>query len=353
VRVLLAGTGIQPIPPTGFGGVERTIAEYAAALRLAGHDPVVLNHVRSRRSLDEYWFAMELKGLLRNASFDVLHASTPVVANRLAGLREPFVYTSHSRHWFERGHLGAHWGYFLERRAVSRSVATIALTDRGRSAMMAAVRRPPEELVTIPIGVDVDRFRPDPSHREGRVALGVGILAPLKGWTEAAEALKGTGVTLRLVGPPVDASYAAQLRAFGPSVELLGEVDDATLRQEFARADFLMHPSRVEFLSGVVLQALASGLPVLGGAAVGGLAEEGVSGWTTPETAALPERIAFFRAKATLLLTDPELRRRMSEAARARAEGTFSWASVVRRHVELYERLRDASRLTRPRTPGS
>lgn len=352
MRVLLAGTGIQPIPPTGFGGVERTIAEYADALGQAGHTPIVLNRVRARRSLDEYWFALELRRLLREEEFDVLHASTPVVANRLAGLGEPYVFTSHSRHWFERGHLGAHWGYFLERRAVARSQATIALTDRGRAAMVAAVRRLPPELLTIPIGVRVDRFRPEYGARRGNVALGVGILAPLKGWAEAAEALRGTGATLRLIGPPVDAAYAERLRAFGPSVELLGEVDDETLRQEFARADFLVHPSRVEFLSGVVLQAMASGLPVLGGAAVRGLPEDGVSGWTAPEGASEAARIAFWREKALQLLADPGLRGRMAAAARQRAESSFSWASVVQRHLELYERLRAAGRLTRPRTRG-
>ncbi len=339
MRVLLVGTGIQPIPPTGYGGVERTLAEYARALETAGHEPVILNRVRRRRSIDEYWFARELPVLLRQERYDVLHASTPVVANRLALSGRPYVYTSHSRHWFERHRLGERWGYFLERRAVHRSAATVALTDTLERAMRAAVPRPPAELVQIPIGVDAERFRPEPGARNGRTALGVGLVAPFKRWEVAAAALRGTGIRLRLVGPIPDPAYAKRVRSSGDAVELTGEVDDERLRREYAQADFLVHPSRVELLAGVVLQGLAAGLPVLGAEPVAGLAEEGVSGWSAPpgtEGQALAE---FLRARALELAGDETLRGRMSAAARARAISEFSWSSVVERHVALYRRL--------------
>ncbi|MCI4367393.1 MAG: glycosyltransferase family 4 protein [Thermoplasmata archaeon] len=347
MRILLAGTGIQPIPPPGYGGVERTIAEYARALTAAGHTPIVVNTVRKRRTLDEYWFARELPALLRRETYDIVHASTPVVANRLAGIRQPYVYTSHSRHWFDRDHLGAHWGYFLERRAVSRSAGTVALTDRLKAAMTAAVRRPPAELRTIPIGVDVERFAPDLSNRTGKIALGVGLVAPFKRWHIAARALRGTGIALRIVGPIPDGAYARTVREAGDAVGLLGEVDDAALVREYASADLLVHPSRVELLAGVVLQGMASGLPVIGAAPVAGLAEDGVSGWSAPANASEEGLTAFFRDHAVQLAGDPSLRSRMSEAARRRAIAEFSWSSVVDRHMALYDGLRTSGALGR------
>jgi glycosyltransferase involved in cell wall biosynthesis len=327
--------------------VERTIAEYGRALSKAGHEPVILNTVRKRRALDEYWFACELKGRLRREQFDVLHASTPVVANRLAALREPFVYTSHSRHWFDRDRLGAHWGYFLERRAVRRSAGTVALTDRLQGAMRAAVHPPPTELLTIPIGVDLDRFRPDPSRRTGTVALGVGVVAPFKRWHVAAAGLRGTGATLRIVGPTPDPAYVDAIRAAGDRVEILGEVDEAALDEAYASADFLVHPSRVELLAGVVLQGLSAGLPILGASSVSGLAEEGVSGWTAFEGADEAALTRFVRDRSTELMADAARRRSMGEAARTRAMEKFSWSSVVERHLALYRRLGEAGRLTR------
>ena len=340
MRILLAGTGIQPIPPTGYGGVERTIAEYAKALTAAGHVPIIVNTVRRRRSLDEYWFARELPKLLRGMAFDVVHASTPVVANRLAQVRQPYVYTSHSRHWFERDRPGAYWGYFLERRAVARSAATVALTERLRAAMVAAVRRPPPELWTIPLGVDVARFAPDPGARTGRTALGVGLVAPFKRWHLAAGALRGTGIRLRIAGPTPDPAYARAVRAAGDDVTLLGEIPDDALREEYARADLLLHPSRVELLAGVVLQGLAAGLPVVGADAIAGLAEEGVSGWCAPAGASEEELTRFLRERAVALVADPTARGRAATAARQRAVAEFSWAHVVARHLALYERVR-------------
>lgn len=347
MRILLLGTGIQPIPPTGYGGVERTIAEYARALRAAGHEPQIVQQVRRRRSIDEYWFARTLPRLLAPTSYDVLHASTPVVANRLAGMRRPFVYTSHSRHWFERDRLGARWGYFLEKRAVGRSAATVALTERLRDRMRRDVARPPAELVTIPIGVDTDRFRPDRAQRTGHVALGVGVIAPFKRWELAAAALKGSGAELRVVGPIADPSYAERLRSAGDRVTLLGEIDDERLRAEYAHADLYVHPSRVELLAGVVLQALSAGLPVIGASPVAGLAEEGVSGWSAPEGADEVAITEFLRGRAADLLGDPGLRARMSDAARLRAQRAFSWESVVAAHLALYERLGRAGALNR------
>ncbi|HYK92575.1 MAG TPA: glycosyltransferase family 4 protein [Thermoplasmata archaeon] len=337
MRVLLLGTGVQPIPPPGYGGVERTIAEYAAALRHAGHEAEILNEVRQRRGIDEYWFALHLRKLLTGRSYDVAHASTPVVANRMAMLGRSYVYTTHSRHWFERAGARQGFGYWLERRAVHRASATVALTDRlARTITAATARRPPRRLEVIPIGVDTDRFRPG-TDRMGTRALGVGVILPFKRWDVAAAALRGTGVSLTLAGPTPDPDYAARVVAAGESVRLLGEVDDATLTRLYQESDYLVHPSRVELLAGVVLQGLAAGLPVFGADAVAELIEEGVSGACSPPGAGDAEVAARISSGVRALLADPERRRRMSDAARQRALENFSWPRVVARHLALYE----------------
>lgn len=340
VRVLLLGTGVQPIPPHGYGGVERTIAEFGAALEAAGHEVEILNEVRHRRGVDEYWFALHLNRLLADQHYDVLHASTPAVANRLAMLGRPFVYTSHSRHWFERVGLRQRFGYWLERRAVPRAAATIALTSRLATAIRSETRaRGPRRLEIIPIGVDTDRFRPAVERRTGRTALGVGVVLPFKRWELAARALRGTGMGLTIVGPTPDPSYARVVQTAGDSVRLLGEVDDPELTRLYAESDLLIHPSRVELMAGVVLQGMAAALPILGADPVAELIEEGVSGFCTGAAASDDDIVSGLSAAARRLVADPALARRMGEAGRRRALERFSWPTVVAAHLALYRSL--------------
>jgi glycosyltransferase involved in cell wall biosynthesis len=335
VRIVLVGGGVEPIPPTGYGGTERFIADLHGALRAAGHEAFVVNQVRHRRLRDEYPFAWQLPRLLRSQTYDVVHANSPVVANRLALGRIPYVYTTHSRHWYHRAQLSHRWGYWLERRAVRRASAPVALTESLARTMRAAVPETRRPIAVIPFGVDGERFRPAWDRRTGGVALGVGLVAPVKRWELAAEALRGTGLRFTLVGPTPDRAYADRVRAAGDHVELVGELSDDALAARYAESDLLVHPSRVELLSGSVVQGLSAALPVVGGPALAGVVEEGRTGWCVPD----PDPRAFItgiRERATQLAGDPGLRRRMGDAARSLAQDQFSWPRVVQRYVELY-----------------
>jgi glycosyltransferase involved in cell wall biosynthesis len=338
VRIVLIGGGVQPIPPTGYGGTERFIADLQLALRAAGHEAVVVNQVRGRRQRDEYPFAWALPRLLRAESYDVLHANSPVVGNRLALSGLPFAYTTHSRHWYVRERWTHRWGYWLERRAVRKASAPVALTPRLAATMAATVGPTRRPIAVIPFGVEPNRFRPAWDGRTGRAALGVGIVAPVKRWDIAAAALAGTGIDLTIVGPVADPEYARQVRAAGDHVTLTGEVSAAELERRLAVSDLLVHPSAAELLPGAVVQGLASGLPVLGGPPLDGVVEDGRTGWIVTDR----DRASFatgLRARATELRDDAGLRRRMGEAARADATARFAWPSVVAKYLEVYREV--------------
>jgi len=342
VRILLIGGGVQPIPPTGYGAVERILSDLQKALAAAGHEAEVVNRVRHRRMRDEYPFAWELPRLLRGRTYDVLHANTPVVANRLALGKYPYVYTSHSRHWFYRERWSHQWGYWLERRAVRRARAVIALTPRLANTMAATVRPPLPPVTVIPFGVDSGRFRPSWSDRSGQVALGVGVVLPFKRWELAASALRGLGVELRIVGPTPSPEYAQRVVSAGDRVKLLGEVSESELVRLYAESDFLVHPSAVEVLSATVLEALASGLPVIGGPAVEDVVEEDATGWAVSDrdTTAF---VSGVRDRASRLVADEPLRRAMGERARASAETRFAWPTIVQDHLRVYASVAAAS----------
>ena len=340
VKVLLVGTGAHPIPPMGYGAVERILFEYAHALEGAGHSAHILNEVYAGSSIPEYRFALRLPSLVRREQYDVLHASTPVVANRLAGAGLPFVYTSHSRHWFWKQTWRHRWGAWLERRAVRRAAGVVALTEAVAAAMRSTLPSGfAVPISVIPYGLEAAGWAPAWEQRTGRRALGVGVVLPLKRWELAAAALKGTGVRLRIAGPVSDAVYAAQVRAAGDDVEFLGEVDQARLRQLYAESDLLLHPSVVEVLPRSVLEAMASSLPVIGSSVIGSMFPGGRGGFASPPGASPAELIHFLRTNAQRLVADAALRRQVGEAGREVVVQNYSWDQIVAKHLELYQQL--------------
>jgi glycosyltransferase involved in cell wall biosynthesis len=190
----------------------------------------------------------------------------------------------------------------------------------------------------IPFGVDTERYRPDWEARTGARALGVGVVAPFKRWHLAARATRAMGVALAIAGPITDPSYAEAVRREGDHVRLLGEIPEADLRDRFAQSDVLVHPSAVEVLSATVLQALAAGLPVVGGSALAGVIDSDRSGWVV-EDHDENQFVSGVRERVQQLVSDPALRRRLGAAARATAQTRFSWPAIAARHVEVYRSL--------------
>lgn len=189
-------------------------------------------------------------------------------------------------------------------------------------------------------GIDVDRFHPRFRSPEARRALSggepdkplllfVGRLAVEK----SIGALKGVleacpGARLAIVGAgPAEAELRAHFA--GTPTEFAGELQGAALSAAFASADVFVMPSETETLGFVVLEAMASGLPVVGVRAGGvpSLLADGSTGvLAEPGRGPLdPEGLA---GKVRELLADPAARRRLGLAARAEAE-TWGWESAT------------------------
>ena len=121
-----------------------------------------------------------------------------------------------------------------------------------------------------------------------------------------------------------------------------GMIDRENLRNEFARATALVLPTREDNCPMVVLEAQASGVPVIA-SNVGGvpdLIEDGVTGLlTNPE---LPSTMPFALEK---ILTDKALAARIAEGGRKQALARFHPNVIATRHVEIYREVLSASKL--------
>lgn len=333
MNIVLVGPGMIPIPPPGYGAVEKHVWNLAQALEARGHAVRIVNELVGPTSKDEYRSALRARKRVQAEPYDVLHVHTPGIAAVFSALGpRRFVFTSHSRHWTQAEGLGPRIGFALEKRAIARAREVIALTPQ----VAAQMSRP---STVIPNGVDVDRYRPRPEARGGRVAVCLGEMARHKEWHVAAEAAKRAGFELRHVGPIRDTRYADEVEALGDgAVKLLGSLAEEDLAQELGRADAMVHPSVSENLPMAVIEGMASGLPIVASDILGSLVRHGENGYLLPTSAETKTRVAKAAEALARIADDPALARRLGEASRARAEADFSWPRVAERVEQVYRR---------------
>ncbi len=206
-------------------------------------------------------------------------------------------------------------------------VARARLVICASSALAGAARElGAREVRVIPSGVDIpaeDGVEARPPH-----VLYVGRLSPEKGILELVAAADGIPLVVVGDGP---------LRNKVP--DALGFVPNAELGPYYRSAAVVAVPSRREGYGVVCAEAMAHGKPVVA-SAVGGLLDlvaHGETGLLVPpgDSAGLKEALHW-------LLGDPDLRRRMGEAARQRARERLSWERATAETLRAYEdALRD------------
>ncbi len=343
LAIAMVGSGMIPIPPPGHGAVEKHIWNLAKALEARGHHVEILNRALGSRPWNEYRFAMWARPRARAAGKDIVHLHTTGVAYTFHALGpRGYIYTSHSRHWTRREGLGERLGFALERRAVAGARRVIALSDR-----MARLMTPLASADVVPNGVDTDLYRPDYAARPGNRIVAVGRVEPHKGFHLAAEALEHHDASLIIVGPAPPGPYVERLRRH-PSVTVTGEITEEALRRYLATSDIYVHPSASEAFSLAVVEAMASGLPVVGTEVCEGQVEEGRNGFVVGGRTE-GEVVAAFRERLDTLLADPGLRLAMGRRGRALAEERYRWTSVAAQVEEVYRRaLGDGPPVRRP-----
>lgn len=201
-------------------------------------------------------------------------------------------------------------------------------------------------------GVDTTLFRPDRRSAVRREMMGgddktivlhVGRIAmekdveTLVASFEQARAALGDRAVFCIAG---DGPRAAWVRAATPWAHHLGFIDRQKLADLYADADLFVFPSPTETCGLVALEALASGLPVVGADAGGTIdnLREGITG----RIVHAGDAQGFARAIVQLAEDAPQ-RHAMGEAARAFAIGR-DWARELDRLVEAYDRLEETSK---------
>jgi glycosyltransferase involved in cell wall biosynthesis len=321
VAELRVGIDVSPLELTG-AGTARYLRNLLASLE--GAEVEVLRYAMPGSSRvtkvvrDTAWYLGMLPRRAIRDGLDVLHcpghrgplrSRVPVVLtiHDLGVLRHPKTFNRWTRTYSR----------LLLPRLARAAARVIAVSDFTAREAIELLGLDEERVRVIPHGVEAP-FVPDGPAAEGEYVLAVGTLEPRKNLGRLAEAARLAGVELRIAGAP----------GWGRvEVSSLGFVDDAELARLYRGAGALIYPSLYEGFGLPVLEAMASGTPVV--TSIGTAPAELADGAAVLVDPLDPEAIAEGIREA--LRRRDELRAAGLERARA-----FTWESAARATVEVY-----------------
>ncbi|HJC30397.1 MAG TPA: glycosyltransferase family 4 protein [Candidatus Dietzia intestinipullorum] len=320
LEVLTMWTAGFPEPRTFSLRAARVLAD-----RLADFDVVHDNQCLGSGLLD-----------LEQAGFPVVATvHHPITRDRELAMKEAI--------WRKKFTTWRWFGFLGMQKRVSRRLHEI-ITVSGNSAADIATDFgvDPDRIVTIPLGVDTDRFHCGRQREPGRLVCVASADQPLKGVPVLLRALakvreEHPGVRLTLVSKLKRKGEAARLLdklGLRDAVDLVSGVDDDELAELVGTAEISVVPSMYEGFSLPAVEAMSSGCALV---ATGAGALPEVVG--TDDVAARlvePGDVDGLAREISSLLADPAERRRLSEGGRARVMERYSWAAVARRTVEVY-----------------
>ncbi len=217
-------------------------------------------------------------------------------------------------------------------RAVREAARVLTVSERTKRDIVELYGVSPDRIVVTPNGVDpafgpadAGTMSPSDAASERSYVLSVGAVQARKNQLVALAAADAVGLPFVVVGPEKDAALAAELRKRGARLE--GYVETERLVELYRGAACLVQSSRYEGFGLPVLEAMASGTPVV----------------------AVPDRaLREVAGDAAIFVDEAELadgiRRAVAERERFVAAGlerarAFSWRSAAERTLAVYREI--------------
>jgi glycosyltransferase involved in cell wall biosynthesis len=321
------------------------------------------------------------RSLFREGGYDVLFVHNVDILFSLAGRTDcPIVLQAHgilenaarfARYGFARNRLFQSLYHRMVGRTLRRCAHLISVNEQGRTYYLEHFPFVGDRITVIPPMVDLARFRPDPeARRRTRTELSIGDSDPVLLFTGRLSKGKNLVFLLDVFRKLIDrhpdirliicgdgeyrSILAGKVRQDGLDsvVHFTGRLANDRLPRIFAAADVFVLPSLVEGLSIAVLEALASGLPVVC-SDVGDLAlavTNGQNGYVVPD----------YDADAYATRIEDVLRDHTSMSAQAQVSARRFDAETITRRIEeilsrvaLQGRRRAATSASNPEVPSA
>tara|TARA_R110002095_G_scaffold185024_2_gene162195 strand:+ start:22417 stop:23538 length:1122 start_codon:yes stop_codon:yes gene_type:complete len=335
-----------------FCPAESLLAGQLAALNVECHAMSFHDSARQRLSREDV--AAQMLPTLQAGGFDLLHANS-LSMSRLTGAlasQWPIPCSGHLRDIIKLSKAAI--------RDLNQNRRLIAVSEATR-AFHIAQGLEPDRVTVCYNGIDGERFQPRPATgalkqelglpNDARLCLTIGQLGLRKGQdvlAEAAAILAAQGdqnTHFVLVGErhsqkQESIDYDRAITAAFAQPGLAGRLHRLGYREDIAwlmnEADLLVHPAKQEPLGRVLLEAIASGLPIVA-TDVGGTSEivqHSASALLVPASNSIELADAIKR-----VLSDRSLGQSLADAARLRALDCFTSEQASQRIVAFWDEL--------------
>jgi glycosyltransferase involved in cell wall biosynthesis len=248
-----------------------------------------------------------------------------------------------------------HKGYIINQRVTERIIRTFA-SAQAVTAISSDIRdrvlklgAPDDKIHLIPNGVFTDNFKTASMYHEKKshdnpYIVYLGRLEKVKGIDVLLRAFSIVnkdypGLKLKIAGTGKEISNLQTLAEdldISNEIDFLGIVEGNKKIELLQNALFLICPSRYESFGVVILEAFASGIPVVA-TNVGGIPDiikDGENGFLVEP--ANPQKLA---EKIIILLNNPALRITMAQNAQ-KSNNIYDWNDIVKKYINIYSRIR-------------
>jgi glycosyltransferase involved in cell wall biosynthesis len=199
------------------------------------------------------------------------------------------------------------------------------------------------EIPIIPNGIDLESYKMASRNWSFPSLLSAGRIVHQKGLDLAMRALGGLKDVdwewcIAGDGPQIDLlkSLAKEL-GIEERILFLGWQSREQLMKCYQQANIFLFPSRHEGMPNALLEAMASGLPVIASCIAGNeeLVVDGKTGYLVRS-----EDIQSLQEALKKLLQDAALREQMGTASRQYVEANYSWESTAQQYARLLEKVK-------------
>ncbi|HEY6360069.1 MAG TPA: glycosyltransferase family 1 protein [Vicinamibacterales bacterium] len=343
----------------GLAGALATLDDGPEIVALGGADssalPRGVGHIAepSHPPTNLGWTLVGLPRAAARARVDLIHAPA-YTAPFWSGV--PVVLTIHdvsyARHpeWYPYRRDWARRAFYRRSARAASHVITVSLFSA--SEITAAYHIPSSRITVAPLGVGAAFAHANMAHAgelppgiTGPYLLHVGDVHERRNLTVVVDALLaarrhfGAVAALSLVLAGVDRGVGDALRAMAAeadapdAVALLGHVSEERLQTLYRGAAALVYPSLYEGFGLPVLEAMASGTPVIASRAASMPEVLGDAGILLD-----PLDVNEWAGAIVKVVNDEHMRERMRHAGRARAS-TFTWERTARATLAVYHRV--------------
>jgi MMP alpha-(1->4)-mannosyltransferase len=256
----------------------------------------------------------------------------------------------HAQGWYKRLTLRRWYSFTAMQTRVARRLArVITVSENSFNDIVADHEVDPARMAIVPVGVDVDLFRPLPGIEPvpGRLITTASADVTMKGLSYLLEALakvrtERDDAHLVVIGKRKPGGRSDEvIRQLGldDHVEFVTGVADERIIELYGEAQLAVVPSLYEGFSLPAIEAMSCGTPLLatsGGALPEVVGRDGETALVVP-----PGDSEALAAKLRWALGQPGLRVTVGAAGRQRVVDQWSWRHTAERTVEQYRILLD------------